>query len=129
MILLLKMISPKFLMVCSRICGENPAIVWHFIVIIWIFRLVLHSQHSQEHLSLSCIIAYQTLLGILTLKKNQSKISSTIAGKLDGFKGKDSVLWFEGLCGVSARRPRSGVSLSLASHGLQCTVQDGCYAI
>lgn len=59
----------------------------------------------------------------LTLKTIPSKMSSTIEGKVDSFKGKASVLWFGGLCGVPAHRPRAGVSLSLAYNGLQCTAQ------
>lgn len=104
--------------------------VRHIISSIWNFQVSsAFTAFTETTVSLSCIIICHNPLVVLTLKTVPSKMSSTITGKADSFKGKASVLWFEGLCGVSAPRPRSGVSLSLTSDGLQCTVQDGCYAI
>lgn len=94
-----------------------------------IFRSIMYSQHWKKHVSLTCVMTYHNSLVVLTLKTIPSKMISTITGKVESFKGKVSVLWFEGLCGIAVLRPRPGVSLSLASDGLQCTVQYGCCAI
>lgn len=112
----------------SAVESVEETLQWQgtFLAVSGIFRSVLHSQYSHKRLS---FLSYHSLLSVFTLKTIPSKMSNTIAGKVDSFKGKASALWLEGLCGVPARRPRSGVSLSLASDGLQCTVQDGCYAI